>query len=153
ENLAMLEEAKKRDHRKIGKELDLFAFSDLVGPGLPLFTPKGTILREELVKFSEQLQIENGYQKVWIPHITKSELYKRSGHWDKFGDELFLVKSQETSDQMVLKPMNCPHHIQIYASRMRSYRDLPIRYMETTVQYRDEKAGEMLGLSRVRSIT
>lgn len=151
--LEMLEEAKKRDHRKLGKELDLFVFSDLVGAGLPLFTPKGTILRNQLFAFSESLQEKYGYQKVWIPHITKIDLYQQSGHWDKFGDELFLVKSQETSDQFVMKPMNCPHHIQIYASRTRSYRDLPIRYMETTTQYRDEKAGEMMGLARVRSIT
>lgn len=151
--LNMLEEAEKRDHRKLGKELDLFVFSELVGAGLPLFTPKGTILRDELFAFSESLQKRYGYQKVWIPHITKNDLYKVSGHWDKFGDELFLVKSQETDDQFVMKPMNCPHHIQIYASRPRSYRDLPIRYMETTTQYRDEKKGEMLGLSRVRSIT
>jgi threonyl-tRNA synthetase len=150
--LTMQEEAKKRDHRKLGKELDLFVFSELVGPGLPLFTPKGTILREELFKFSESLQLANGYQRVWIPHITKTDLYKTSGHWDKFGDELFLVQSQETDTQMVLKPMNCPHHTQIYASRKRSYKDLPIRYMETTTQYRDEKMGELLGLSRVRSI-
>ena len=151
--LNMLKEAKKRDHRKIGKELDLFVFSDLVGPGLPMFTPKGTILREQLFKFSESLQIANGYQKVWIPHITKTDLYKTSGHWDKFGDELFLVQSQETESQFVLKPMNCPHHTQIYASKKRSYKELPIRYMETTTQYRDEKMGELLGLSRVRSIT
>src|SRR4051794_25751840 len=115
------------DHRKIGKELDLFVFSDLVGSGLPLFTPRGTILRDELLGFSEELQKKNGYQKVAIPHITKKDLYEKSGHWAKFGDELFLVKSQETKDQMVLKPMNCPHHVQIYASRPRSYRDLPIR--------------------------
>ncbi len=151
--LTMLSQAKKRDHRKIGKELDLFVFSDLVGAGLPLFTPKGTVLREELIAFSEKLQKKHGYQKVWIPHITKVDLYKKSGHFDKFGDELFQVKSQETTDKFVLKPMNCPHHIQIYASRPRSYKELPIRYMETTVQYRDEKAGEMLGLSRVRAIS
>jgi threonyl-tRNA synthetase len=151
--LTVLEEAKKRDHRKLGKELDLYVISDLVGAGLPLFTPKGTVLREKLLGFSEELQKQNGYQKVFIPHITKTELYKMSGHWDKFGDELFLVKSQETDDEFVLKPMNCPHHTQIYASRSRSYKDLPIRYMETTVQYRDEKAGELLGLSRVRAIT
>jgi len=144
-------EAKERDHRKIGKELDLFTFSDLVGSGLPLFTPKGTILRDELITYSEQLQKKHGFQKVWIPHITKIDLYKTSGHWDKFGDELFLVKSQETKDQFALKPMNCPHHTQIYASRPRSYRDLPVRLMETTTCYRDEKAGELLGLSRVRS--
>lgn len=141
------------DHRRIGKELDLFVFSDLVGAGLPLFTPKGTVLRNELLGFSEELQRKNGFEQVFIPHITKKDLYVKSGHWDKFGEELFLVKSQETKDQMVLKPMNCPHHIQIYASRPRSYRELPIRYMESTVQYRDEKKGELNGLSRVRSIS
>jgi threonyl-tRNA synthetase len=151
--LHMREEAKKRDHRKLGKELDLFTFSPLVGSGLPLFTPRGTIVRDELIRFSEELQRAQGFEKVWIPYITKKDLYETSGHWAKFGDELFLVKSQETNDQMVLKPMNCPHHTQIYASRPRSYRDLPIRYMETTGMYRDEKAGELLGLSRVRCIS
>ncbi len=143
----------ENDHRRLGKELDLFVFSDLVGAGLPLFTPRGTVLRDELLRFSEELQAKNGYQKVSIPHITKDKLYKVSGHWDKFGDELFLVKSQETRDKMVLKPMNCPHHIQIYASRPRSYRELPIRYMENTIQYRDEKKGELSGLARVRAIS
>ncbi|MEK7562005.1 MAG: threonine--tRNA ligase [Patescibacteria group bacterium] len=143
----------ENDHRRLGKELDLFVFSDLVGAGLPLFTPRGTILRNELLRFSEELQVKNGYQQVFVPHITKDELYKVSGHWDKFGDELFLIKSQETKDKMVLKPMNCPHHIQIYASRPRSYRELPIRYMESTVQYRDEKKGELSGLARVRAIS
>src|SRR3989338_1405554 len=143
----------KNDHRRLGKELDLFVFSDLVGAGLPLFTPRGAVLRDELLRFSEELQAKNGYQKVSIPHITKDELYKVSGHWDKFGDELFLVKSQETSDKMVLKPMICPHHIQIYASRPRSYKELPIRYMENTIQYRDEKKGELSGLVRVRAIS
>lgn len=152
-HLEMLEEAKKRDHRKLGKEMDLFTFSPLVGSGLPLFTPRGTILREEIQKFSNEIREARGYQKVWIPHITKKDLYETSGHWDKFGDELFLVKSQETSDQLVMKPMNCPHHQQIYASQPRSYRDLPLRYLETTTIYRDEKAGELMGLSRVRSIT
>lgn len=152
-HMELLEEAKKRDHRKLGKEMDLFVISELVGSGLPLFTPRGTVLRKELLDFSEELQEKNGYERVFIPHITKEELYKRSGHWDKFGDELFLVKSQETSDKFVLKPMNCPHHIQIYASRPRSYKDLPIRYMESTVQYRDEKSGELHGLSRVRAIS
>jgi len=141
------------DHRRIGQDLDLFTFSDLVGPGLPLFTPRGTVLRDELLGFSEELQRKSGFDKVAIPHITKEELYKMSGHWDKFGHELFFVKSQETSDQMVLKPMNCPHHIQIYASRPRSYRELPIRFMENTIQYRDEKKGELNGLMRVRSIS
>ncbi len=151
--LDMLEEAKKRDHRKLGKELDLFVFSDLVGSGLPLFTPRGTVLREQLTKFAEELRVRSGFERVSIPHITKTELYKVSGHWDKFGDELFLVKSQETSDEFALKPMNCPHHNQIYASQPRSYRDLPIKYFETTTVYRDEKTGELGGLSRVRSIT
>jgi len=153
QHLAMLEEAKKRDHRKLGQELDLFVFSDLVGAGLPLFTPRGTILREELARFSNELRQRNGFQKVAIPHITKEDLYVKSGHWAKFGDELFLVKSQETSDKFVMKPMNCPHHTQIFASRPRSYRDLPQRYLETTTVYRDEKTGELGGLSRVRSIT
>lgn len=152
-HLAMLEEAKARDHRKIGQELDLFTMSPLVGAGLPLFTPRGTVLREELAKFSNELRENFGFQKVWTPHITKTDLYKTSGHWDKFGDELFLVKSQETSDEFALKPMNCPHHTQIYASQPRSYRDLPVRYCETTTDYRDEKTGELGGLSRVRSLT
>jgi threonyl-tRNA synthetase len=146
-------DSQQPDHRRLGYDLDLFTFSDLVGPGLPLFTPRGTILRDELLGFSEELQKKNGFQKVAIPHITKEDLYKVSGHWDKFGHELFLVKSQETKDQMVLKPMNCPHHIQIYASRPRSYRELPIRYMENTIQYRDEKKGELNGLMRVRAIS
>ena len=151
--LAMIEEAKKRDHRKLGQELDLFVFSDLVGSGLPMFTPRGTVIRDELAAFAESLRYASGFERVSIPHITKTELYKVSGHWDKFGDELFLVQSQETSDQFALKPMNCPHHNQIYASRPRSYRDLPIKYFETTTVYRDEKTGELGGLSRVRSIS
>ncbi|MBI4141782.1 threonine--tRNA ligase, partial [Candidatus Woesearchaeota archaeon] len=153
EYLKKLEEAEKRDHRKLGKELDLFTFSELIGSGLPLFTPKGTILRDQLAKLSEDLQKAAGFQKVWIPHITKTQAYHVSGHWAKFGKELFLVKSQETSDEFVMKPMNCPHHAQIYASQARSYRDLPIRYYETTTVYRDEKAGELSGLSRVRAVT
>jgi len=152
-HLLMLEEAKKRDHRKLGQELDLFVFSELVGPGLPLWTPRGTVLREELTRFSNELRTDRGFDKVWVPHMTKTDLYKKSGHWAKFGDELFLVTSQETSDELVLKPMNCPHHTRIYASQQRSYRDLPIRYLETTTVYRDEKSGELGGLSRVRSIT
>lgn len=152
-HLSMLEEAKKRDHRRLGQELDLFTFSDLVGSGLPLYTPRGTVIREGLIKYSEQLREEVGFERVWSPHITKKELYEVSGHWDKFGSELFLVKSQETSDELVMKPMNCPHHAQIYAARQRSYRDLPIKYMETTTNYRDEKSGELHGLSRVRSLS
>lgn len=153
QHLAMLEEAKKRDHRKLGQELDLFTFSPLIGAGLPLFTPRGTVLREELEMFSNQLRKDAGFEKVSIPHITKKNLYEKSGHWAKFGDELFLVNSQETSDDFVMKPMNCPHHTQIYASKPRSYRDLPVRYLDTTMVYRDEKTGELGGLSRVRSIT
>ncbi len=152
-HLQMLEEAKTRDHRKLGQELDLFVFSDLVGAGLPMFTPRGTLLRDQLARYSNELRERYGFEKVWIPHITKKDLYEISGHWAKFGDELFLVKSQETSDQFVMKPMNCPHHTRIYASRQRSYRDLPIRYLETTTIYRDEKTGELSGLSRVRSAT
>lgn len=153
QHLNMLEEAKKRDHRKLGQELDLFTFSDLVGAGLPLFTPRGTVLREELGKYTQELRHRNGFERVWTPSIAKNDLYKTSGHWEKFGDELFLVKSQESSDEFVLRPMNCPHHVQIFTSQPRSYRDLPIKYMENAGDYRDEKTGELHGLSRVRSFT
>ncbi|MEX2405060.1 MAG: threonine--tRNA ligase, partial [Candidatus Paceibacterota bacterium] len=148
------EEAKKRDHRKLGKELDLFTFSDLIGPGLPLFTPKGTLLRDLIVEKIHDIQEDFGYDRVTIPHISKKDLFETSGHWEKFGDELFRVKGKGDSDfDFVMKPMNCPLHTQIYASRQRSYRDLPIRYTEATMVYRDEQAGELLGLSRVRAIT
>ncbi len=153
QHLQMLEEAKKRDHRKLGKQLDLYVSSDLVGSGLPMFTPRGTVLRELLGNYSQELRKERGFERVWTPHIAKTDLYKKSGHWDKFGDELFKVESQETSDSLVLKPMNCPHHTQIYASSPRSYKNLPLRYMENTTDYRDEKSGELHGLSRVRSLT
>ncbi len=153
QHLVMIEEAKKRDHRKLGQELDLFVFSDLVGAGLPLFTPRGTVLREELARFSNELRERSDFQKVFVPHITKTDLYKKSGHWAKFGEELFLVESQVTGDDFAMKPMNCPHHTQIFASRPRSYRDMPQRYLETTTVYRDEKTGELGGLSRVRAIT
>lgn len=152
-HLAMLEEAKRRDHRKLGKELDLYTISPLVGAGLPLFTPRGTVLREKVAQLSNQLREARGFTKVWTPNITKTSLYETSGHWAKFGDELFLVTSQETDDKMALKPMNCPHHTQIYASQPRSYRDMPVRFLETTTDYRDEKTGELGGLSRVRSLT
>jgi threonyl-tRNA synthetase len=148
----LLAEAKERDHRKLGKELDLFTFSDLVGPGLPLFTPKGTLMRDLIVEKIMTIQAKYGYQKVTIPHITKSDLYKTSGHWEKFGEELFKVQGQSDAE-FVMKPMNCPHHTQIFDSTPRSYKDLPIRYAETTMVYRDEQAGELIGLSRVRSIT
>lgn len=153
EYLKKLELAKQRDHRKLGKELDLYTTSPLVGVGLPLFTPRGTILRDIVAQYSNQLRQRFGFEKVWTPHITKKDLYETSGHWAKFGEELFLVKSQETSDEMALKPMNCPHHTQIFASQPRSYRDMPVRYLETTTDYRDEKTGELGGLNRVRSLT
>ena len=151
--LRKMEEAKKRDHRKLGKELDLYTVSPLVGIGLPLFTPRGTILRDVLANYSNQLRQKYGFEKVWTPHITKKDLYEKSGHWAKFGEELFLVKSQVTGGQFALKPMNCPHHTQIFASNPRSYKDLPIRYLETTTDYRDEQTGELGGLNRVRSLT
>ncbi|MCW9054600.1 MAG: threonine--tRNA ligase [Candidatus Pacebacteria bacterium] len=150
--LAQQEEAKARDHRKLGKELDLFTFSDLVGPGLPLFTPRGTLMRDLIVDKIMSIQERFGYTKVSIPHITKSDLYKTSGHWDKFGDELFKVRGKSDTE-FVMKPMNCPHHTQIFDSRPRSYKELPLRFAETTMVYRDEQQGELLGLSRVRSIT
>lgn len=153
EFLNQREEAKKRDHRIIGQQMDLFTFSELVGKGLPLFTPNGTVLREKLNALSQSLREELGFKKVYIPHIAKQELYEKSGHWAKFGDEWLTVTSQETTDKLVMKPMNCPHHQQIFDSKPRSYKDLPIKYLETTTVYRDEKAGELLGLSRVRSIT
>ena len=151
--LERLEQAKLRDHRKLGKELDLYTVSPLVGAGLPLFTPRGTVLRDLFAQYSNQLRQRFGFEKVWTPHITKKDLYEASGHWAKFGDELFLVKSQETDDELALKPMNCPHHTQIFASKPRSYRDLPVRFLETTTDYRDEKTGELGGLNRVRSLT
>lgn len=148
----MMIEAAKRDHRKLGKELDLFVFSDLVGPGLPLFTPKGTVIKEELQKKVEGICRKYGFQKVMTPHLTKIDLYKISGHADKFGDELFRVSSIHNQDY-VMKPVQCPHQTQIYASRPRSYRDLPIRYMESEKQYRAERPGEIGGLNRVIAIT
>lgn len=151
--LLQMEEAKKRDHRKLGKQLGLFSFSPLVGPGLPLFTAKGTELRRLLGEFVWSLMKPHGYERVWIPHLAKSDLYKTSGHWDKFSDDIFHVSSKKTDEQFVLKPMNCPHHTQIYASEPRSYRDLPIRMSEITTVYRDENTGQLQGLSRVRSIT
>ena len=151
-HLKMLEEAKKRDHRKLGKELDLFTFSDLVGPGLPLWTPRGTLLRNILDEFVWSLRRERGYVKVTIPHITKKELYETSGHWEKFQNDLFHVMTRE-GHEFAMKPMNCPHHTQIYGRKVQSYRDLPQRYAETTMCYRDEQTGELYGLSRLRSFT
>lgn len=146
------EEAKQRDHRKLGRELDLFCFSELVGSGLPMFTPRGTILRDILNDFAQSYRIKHGYQKVCIPHIALVDLYKTSGHYEKFPEMLQFV-SQESGDHLALKPVNCPHHSQIFASQPRSYKELPIKYLETTMVYRDERKGELGGLSRVRSIT
>lgn len=146
------EEAKARDHRKLGKELDLFCFSDLVGSGLPLFTPRGTILRDLLNDFAQSYRLRNGYEKVCIPHIANVDLYKTSGHYEKFPEMLQFI-SQESGDHLALKPVSCPHHAQIFAGSPRSYKDLPIKYLETTMVYRDERKGELGGLSRVRAIT
>lgn len=148
----LLEEAKKRDHRKLGKELGLFIFSDLVGSGLPLWTPKGTLVRELLNDYVWELRKVRGFQKVTIPHITKKDLYETSGHWSKFADELFKIETREKK-LYAMKPMNCPHHTQIFDSSPKSYRDMPQRYCETTMVYRDEQSGELSGLSRVLSIT
>lgn len=146
------EEAEKRDHKKLGKELDLFTFSDLVGAGLPLFTPRGTVVRNLLDSFVWELRKAVGYEQVDIPHITKKELYETSGHWEKFKDDLFRVNTRE-GHEFAMKPMNCPHHTQIYNRRQWSYRELPQRYANTTKVYRDEQTGELGGLTRVRSIT
>lgn len=153
EYLRRQEEAKARDHRKLGRELDLFTFSDLVGAGLPLFTPRGTVLRDLLANYSLSLRQRAGFSRVWTPHITKVDLYKTSGHYAKFGDELFMVHSQVNGEEFAMKPMNCPHHTQIFASKPRTYKEMPVRYMEPTTDYRDEKTGELGGLSRVRSLT
>jgi threonyl-tRNA synthetase len=149
---ARIEEAKKRDHRKLGKELDLFTFSDLVGAGLPLWTPRGALVRDELDRFVWSLREKHGYQRVSIPHITKRDLYEKSGHWEKFSEELFRITTRE-GKEYALKPMNCPHHTQIFARHPHSYRDMPQRYAETTMVYRDEQSGELGGLTRVLSIT
>lgn len=150
--LKAVEEAKQRDHRLLGKQLDLFTFSDLVGPGLPLFTPRGATIRNLLKSMLIQVGKKYGGEEVGIPHIAKRELYEISGHAQKFSEELFTVKSHYDID-FVMKPVNCPHHTQIFASRPRSYKELPISYMESTMQYRDEKPGQIGGLTRVRAIT
>jgi threonyl-tRNA synthetase len=151
-HLKMIEEAEKRDHKKLGPELDLFTFSELVGPGLPLWTPKGTLLRNLLDDYIWSLRSRYGYERVEIPHITKKELYEKSGHWEKYQDDLFKIITRE-GHEFCMKPMNCPHHTQIYARRLWSYRELPQRYANTTMCYRDEQSGEISGLSRTRGFT
>lgn len=154
EYLELLEEAKKRDHRKIGKELELFAFSEKVGLGLPLWLPKGTRLRELLVNFLKNVQEKAGYQQVITPHIGKKELYETSGHWEKYGEDSFRpIDTPQEGEQFMLKPMNCPHHCEIYAIRPRSYKELPLRMAEFGTVYRYEQHGELHGLTRVRSFT
>jgi threonyl-tRNA synthetase len=152
EYLRLVEEAKKRDHKKLGPELDLFVFSDLVGPGLPLWTPKGTLVRNLLDDFVWQLRRVRGYERVDIPHITKKELYEKSGHWEKFKEDLFKITTRD-GRVLAMKPMNCPHHVQIYDRKPWSYRELPQRYASTTKVYRDEQSGELAGLARVLAIT
>ncbi len=151
-HITQIEEAKKRDHRKLGKELDLFTFSELVGSGLPLWTPKGTMIRHMLDSYVWELRSKHGYERVTIPHITKKNLYETSGHWEKFADELFRITTREDKEY-ALKPMNCPHHTQIFDRQPHSYRNMPQRYAETTMVYRDEQSGELGGLTRVLSIT
>ncbi len=151
-HLEQIEEAKKRDHRKLGQDMQLFTISPIVGSGLPMFTPKGAMLRQLVTDKIWQLQSKFGWEPVVTPHITKKELYETSGHWEKFGDVLFKVKGKGDTE-FVMKPMNCPHHTQIFAAFPKSYKDLPVRYAENGVVYRDEQAGELLGLSRVRHIT
>ncbi len=150
--LKLRKEAKERDHRKIGEQLDIFCFSNLVGPGLPLFKPSGVMILEELKSHMENICKNYGYEKVSTPSLAKIELFNKSGHAEKFAEELFHVSSERKHD-FVLKPVQCPHHTQIYASKPRSYRDLPIRYMESEKQYRAEKSGEVGGLNRVYAIT
>ena len=145
------EEAKKRDHRKLGKELKLFTLSDLVGAGLPLLQPRGMIIRKEIEEYLWELHQDKGYLRVWTPHLAKQDLYQTSGHAAKFGDELFRVKGGD--EEFFMKPMNCPHHMQIFADNQFSYRDMPVRYFEPATVYRYEKAGQLSGLTRVRSIT
>lgn len=147
------EEALKRDHRKLGKELGLFIFSDIVGPGLPLWTPKGTILRNLLEDFLKQEQIQRGYQQVVTPHIGRVDLFKTSGHWQKYKEDLFPMMGDSEDEGFVLKAMNCPFHIQIYKNELRSYRELPMRLAEFGTVYRYEKSGELGGLTRVRGFT
>jgi threonyl-tRNA synthetase len=150
EYLQRREEAEKRDHRKLGKELGLFIFSELVGPGLPIYTFKGNIVREEIIKYSEELQTRIGYQQVHTPNINKADLFRVSGHYDLYKNDMLQVHSHYTDEEYYLKPMNCPQHTQVFASELRSYKDLPIRISDFANIYRDEKPGELSGLSRLR---
>lgn len=149
--LTQLEEAKKRDHRKLGKEMDLFTFSDLVGSGMPLWTPRGNIVRNAVIGYSRELNTKLGFGEVHTPNINKAELFKCSGHYDQYKDDMLSVSSQYVKDEMFMKPMNCPQHTQIFDSRPRSYRDLPIRYSDFANLYRDERPGELSGLTRLRA--
>ncbi|MBI1833450.1 MAG: threonine--tRNA ligase [Candidatus Andersenbacteria bacterium] len=151
-HLVQLEEAKKRDHRKLGKELDLFAFSPLVGPGLPMFTPRGTVIREELLHFVRRAKEKRGYSFVTIPHIAKTDLYIKSGHLGKY-DAMMPIMKDKDGNEFVMKAMNCPHHFELFNSRPHSYRDLPLRFAENTAVYRNEKSGELSGLVRVAALT
>ena len=154
EYLEILEEAKKRDHRKLGKELDLFAFSEKVGMGLPLWLPKGTMLRERLENFMRQAQIKAGYDPVVTPHIGSKQLYVTSGHYEKYGEDSFQpINTPHEGEEFLLKPMNCPHHCEIYKVQPRSYKDLPVRLAEFGTVYRYEQSGELHGLTRVRGFT
>ncbi len=154
EYLRLLEEAKKRDHRKLGKELELFAFSEKVGMGLPLWLPKGTILRERLEQFMRKAQIKAGYDPVVTPHIGSKSLYVTSGHYEKYGKDSFQpIRTPDENEEFLLKPMNCPHHCEIYKVKPRSYRDLPVRLAEFGTVYRYEQSGELHGLTRVRGFT
>ncbi|WP_295654275.1 threonine--tRNA ligase [uncultured Mucilaginibacter sp.] len=154
EYLTLLEEAKKRDHRKLGKELELFAFSEKVGMGLPLWLPKGTALRERLVNFLQKAQVKAGYEQVITPHIGHKNLYVTSGHYEKYGADSFQpIKTPQEGEEFFLKPMNCPHHCEIYKTKPRSYKDLPVRYAEFGTVYRYEQSGELHGLTRVRGFT
>lgn len=148
-----IEEAKKNDHRKLGKQMDLFTFSDYVGSGLPLYTPRGALIRRLLNDYVETLQSAAGYSQVWTPQIAKASLFKQSGHYDKYKDDMFRVVSNYSDEEFFLKPMNCPQHTQIYASQKRSYRDLPIRMTDFAMLYRDEQPGQINGLARVRSFS
>jgi len=152
EYLQLQEEAKKRDHRKLGKELQLFTVIEEIGPGLPLFYPKGTILRREVENYITEMQERRGYMPIWIPHITKGELYKISGHLDKY-DAMYPPMSLKDEDAYYMKPMNCPHFMMLYKSLPHSYKELPVRYVCTTTNYRYEKSGELSGLTRVRALT